>query len=127
MSQEVPASRVLAPEQVQARLAAALPAWRLQDGAIRRRLRTGGWPATLMAVNAIGHLCEAAWHHPELTVSYASVDIALNTHDAGGITEKDLALAARIEAVLQWQPGAEPGAVLGGMPADAAGRWIAYD
>lgn len=118
---------VLSPAQVQAHLDARLPHWRLSDGAIRRTLRTGGWKGTLMAVNAIGHLAEAAWHHPELQVGYASVAIALNTHDAGGITAKDLALADKIESVLCWRPGAEPGAVLDGTPDTAAERYIAYD
>ena len=118
---------VLSPAQVQAHLDASLPRWQMADGAIRRVLRTGGWKGTLMAVNAIGHLAEAAWHHPELQVSYASVAIALNTHDAGGITAKDLALADKIESVLCWRPGAEPGAVLDGTPDTTADRYIAYD
>lgn len=118
---------VLTPVQVQAHLDARLPHWQLADGAIRRVLRTGGWKGTLMAVNAIGHLAEAAWHHPELQVGYASVAIALNTHDAGGITAKDLALADKIESVLCWRPGTEPGAVLAGTPDTAAERYIVYD
>ena len=119
--------RLLSPEQTRARLAAGLPAWRLEDGQLQRSIRTSGWKATLMAVNAIGHLAEAAWHHPELQLSYARVDIRLSTHDAGGITDKDLALAERIEAVLMWRPGREPGAVLGGTPDDPALRYIDYD
>lgn len=118
---------VLSTAQVQAHLDAHLPAWKLADGAIRRVLRTGGWKGTLMAVNAIGHLAEAAWHHPELQVSYASVAIALNTHDAGGITAKDLALADKIESVLLWRPGSAPGAVLDGTPDTDAARYIRYD
>ncbi len=118
---------VLSAAQVQAHLAERLPHWSVSDGAIRRTLRTGGWKGTLMAVNAIGHLAEAAWHHPSLQVDYASVAIALNTHDAGGITAKDLALAEKIESVLCWRPGAEPGAVLDGTPDTDAERYIRYD
>ncbi len=121
------ATAVLSPAEVQAHLQAHLPRWTLADGAIRRVLRTGGWKGTLMAVNTIGHLAEAAWHHPELQVSYASVAIALNTHDAGGITAKDLALADKIESVLCWRPGAAPGAVLDGTPDTAQHRYIVYD
>jgi 4a-hydroxytetrahydrobiopterin dehydratase len=121
------ATAVLPPAEVQAHLQAKLPRWTLSGGAIHRVLRTGGWKGTLMAVNTIGHLAEAAWHHPELQVSYASVAITLNTHDAGGITAKDLALAAKIEQVLFWQPGAEPGAVLDGTPDTAEHRYIVYD
>lgn len=121
------ATAVLPPAEVQAHLQAHLPRWTLSDGAIRRVLRTGGWKGTLMAVNTIGHLAEAAWHHPELQVGYASVAIALNTHDAGGITAKDLALADKIESVLCWRPGAEAGAVLDGTPDTAEHRYIVYD
>ncbi len=118
---------VLTPAQVQAHLAARLPHWQLADGAIHRVLRTSGWKSSLMVVNAIGHLAEAAWHHPELQVGYARVAIALHTHDAGGITAKDLALAEKIESVLCWRPGTEPGAVLDGTPDTAAERYIIYD
>ncbi len=121
------AAPLLSSEQIKARLAASLPAWRLESGKLQRSINTGGWKATMMAVNTIGHLAEVAWHHPELQVSYARVDIRLSTHDAGGITEKDLALAARIEEVLMWRPGQEPDAVLGGTPDEPALLYIDYD
>ena len=121
------AATVLSPADVQSHLQAHLPHWTLADGAIRRVVKTGGWKGTLMAVNTIGHLAEAAWHHPELHVGYDSVAIALNTHDAGGITAKDLALAEKIESVLFWQPGTAPGAVLDGTPDSAEHRYIVYD
>lgn len=118
---------VYEPPEVEARLAAELPGWYFEDGWIRRKYKTSGWKATLMVVNTVGHLAEAAWHHPELQVSYATVAIALNTHDAGGITAKDLALADKIEQVLFWRPGAAPGAVLDGTPDTAEHRYIVYD
>ncbi len=58
-----------------------------------------------MVTNAIGHLAEAAWHHPDLEVRFGSVTVRLQTHDAGGITGKDLDLARQIEAVVLWRPG----------------------
>ena len=122
-----PGGAVLSQEQVVRHLAEHLPAWTLSEGSIRRSIRTGGWKATLMVTNTIGHLAEVAWHHPELKLSYARVDIGLNTHDAGGITAKDLALAAQIEAVLMWRPGSEPGAVFEGTPDEPAYRYIDYD
>jgi len=78
---------------------------------VLRRYATHGWKSTLMVVNAIGHLCEAAWHHPDLAVSYAAVEVSLSTHDAGGITEKDFELARKIEDVVAWRPGEEAGAL----------------
>jgi 4a-hydroxytetrahydrobiopterin dehydratase len=60
-------------EEVEARLKEELPHWYLENGWIRRKYKTSGWKATLTVVNAVGHLAEAAFHHPDLTVSYAFV------------------------------------------------------
>ena len=119
--------RVYEASEVASRLNQELPNWYLDDGWIRRKFRTSGWKATLMVVNAVGHLAEAAWHHPDLTVSYAFVIVKLKTHSAKGVTDKDFALAAKIESMLQWQPGQEPGAVLEGTPADPRFKYIKYD
>ena len=78
---------------------AALPGWYYEDGWIRRYYKTDGWPTTLMLVNAIGYVAEAAYHHPDLSVTWARVGVKLLTHSAGGITDTDFALAARIEDV----------------------------
>lgn len=115
-------------EQVQQRLASELPHWTLEAGWIRRRIRTGGWKATLMVVNTVGHLAEAAWHHPDLAVSFAFVEVKLCTHSAKGITELDFALARKIEEVLMWQPGLDPASHLPGTPNDDPRlRYIKYD
>ena len=82
----------------------ALPGWYYEDGWIRRQFRTDGWPTTLMLVNAIGYVAEGANHHPDLTVTWARVGVKLSTHSAGGITDKDFALARRIEEVALWRP-----------------------
>src|SRR3978361_972264 len=104
-------------DEITARLAEELPKWTLEDGWIRRKYKTNGWKGTLMVVNTVGHLAEAAWHHPDLTVSYAFVVVKLKTHSAKGITDKDFALATKMEEVIQWQPGRE-GGPLEGTPAD---------
>lgn len=106
----------LTADELAARLARELPGWRLADGAIERSIDTAGWRATLMVVNAIGHLAEAAWHHPSLKVDYARVVVRLWTHDANGITERDLALAKKIDEVVLWRPGREAGSALEGPP-----------
>ena len=90
----------------------ALPGWYYEDGWIRRQFKTDGWPTTLMLVNLIGYCAEAAYHHPDLTVTWAKVGVKLATHSAGGITDKDFALARRIEEVALWRP-AEGGALEG--------------
>ena len=81
-----------------------LTGWYLEDGWLRRKYNTDGWPQTLMAVNAIGYLCEAAYHHADLSLSYAKLWVKLQTHSAGGITDKDFEMARKIEDVVLWRP-----------------------
>src|SRR3954463_3744601 len=83
---------------------ASLPGWFFQDGWIRRNFKTDGWPSPLMLVNAIGYLAEAAYHHPDLSVTWAKVTVKLSTHSAGGITDKDLLLARKFDEVALWRP-----------------------
>ncbi len=118
---------VFTENEVKERLAAELPAWYVEDGWIRRKIKTSGWKSTLMVVNTVGHLAEAAWHHPDLTVSYAFVTVKLMNHAAKGITEKDFALAKKIEEVVMWQPGREEGSALEGTPDDARFKYVKYD
>ena len=84
----------------------ALPGWYYEDRWIRRVYKTDGWPTTLMLVNAIGFYAEAADHHPDLSVTWGRVTVKLATHSAGGITDKDLELARRIDDLALWRPGA---------------------
>jgi 4a-hydroxytetrahydrobiopterin dehydratase len=60
-----------------------------------------------MLINAIGFVAEAADHHPDLEVSWAKVTVRLSTHSAGGITDKDIALAREIERLALWRPPAD--------------------
>jgi 4a-hydroxytetrahydrobiopterin dehydratase len=120
-------TQVYSEAEVEARLKKELPHWYLESGWIRRKYKTSGWKATLMVVNTIGHLAEAAWHHPDLSVSYAFVIVKLMTHDAKGITDKDFELATKIEAVIGWQPATENGALEGTPKEDARFKYIKYD
>ena len=98
--------------QIAERLA-SLPGWFFEGGWIRRHYKTDGWPTTLMLVTAIGYCAEAAYHHPDLAVTYARVTVKLSTHSAGGITDKDFELARKIEEVALWRP---TGGALEGTP-----------
>lgn len=91
-------------EQDASRALADLSPWRAERGAITRTYETEGWGTTLMLVNGIGFIAEAADHHPDLEVSWAKVTVRLSTHSAGGITDKDLALAREIERLALWRP-----------------------
>jgi len=121
------ADEVYSEKEIKARLEAELPKWYYEKGWIRRRYKTSGWKGTLMAINTIGHLAEAAFHHPDLSASYAFVIVKLMNHAAKGVTEKDFALARKIEEVLMWQPGAEEGSALEGTPDDPRFRYLKYD
>src|SRR6195952_4032921 len=97
--------KVYSDEEIQQRLTGALQHWYMEDGWLRRKYKTEGWKGTLMVVNTVGHLAEAAWHHPDLTVSYAFVVVKLSTHTARGIPDKDFALGNKIEEVVQCHAG----------------------
>ncbi len=114
-------------EEILARLKEELPKWTYENGWIRRKYKTSGWKATLMVVNTVGHLSEAAFHHPDLTVSYAFVTVKLMNHAAKGITDKDFELAKKIEEVIMWQPGKEKDSALEGTPDDPRFKYIKYD
>ena len=94
-------------EQEASRALAEIPAWRAERGTITRTFETEGWGTTLMLVNAIGFVAEAADHHPDLEVSWAKVAVRLSTHSAGGITDKDIALAREIERLALWRPSGD--------------------
>jgi 4a-hydroxytetrahydrobiopterin dehydratase len=113
-------------KQVQARLAAELSAWRLKDGHIERVYRTSGWRSSLLCANAVGHLAEAAWHHPDLLVSFRTVTVRLMTHDSNGITDLDFALARKIEDTIGWQPAKE-GSPLPGTPESGPYKYLDHD
>ena len=117
----------LAEAEVTAWLAKNLPQWKLEDGWVRRTYKTTSWKSTLMVINTVGHLAEAAWHHPDLTASYAWVEVRLQTHSAKGITMKDLELARKIEDVVGWQPGTEGGALEGTPQGDLRFSYLKYD
>lgn len=122
---EKKSEKVYEEAEILARLAAELPQWTFKDGWIRRTYKTSGWKSTLMAVNTIGHLAEAAWHHPDLNVSYAFVTVKLQNHAAKGITDKDFALALKFDEVLLWRP--DDASPLEGTPEDARFKYLKYD
>ena len=118
--------RVYSEEEIAAKLGDELPHWYYENGWIRRKYRTSGWKSTLMVINTVGHLAEAAWHHPDIAASYAFVIVKLQNHAAKGITDKDFELARKIEDVVHWEPGSAGGA-LEGTPEDPRFKYIKYD
>lgn len=81
-----------------------LPGWSFADDRLSKTFKFGSFKEAMGFIVRVGFEAEAAEHHPELRNVYSTVDIALNTHDAGGkVTEKDTALARAVESV-NWIP-----------------------
>jgi len=89
----------LSPEQIE-RALRELPGWTLRDGALRRSLRFDDFVAAFAFMTAMALWSSALDHHPDWRNVYAQLEIALSTHDAGGITELDLQWARHAETVL---------------------------
>jgi 4a-hydroxytetrahydrobiopterin dehydratase len=73
--------------------------WAEKDGGIERDYRFGDFSEAWGFMTRVAILAEKADHHPEWSNVYNRVKIRLTTHDAGGLTEKDTALAAAIDAL----------------------------
>lgn len=78
-----------------------LPGWQLDEtgDAITRTFRFGNFSEAFGFMARVALAAEKADHHPEWSNVYNKVAIRLSTHDAGGLTAKDIALAERIDAV----------------------------
>lgn len=74
--------------------------WRVVLGRLVTRVATGTFDRGLELVARVGEIAGAQGHHPDVVLLYPSVQLALVTHDAGGLTDADVALARAISAVL---------------------------
>jgi 4a-hydroxytetrahydrobiopterin dehydratase len=88
----------LPPEEIKNRLA-SLSGWQLADNAIKKQLKFNDFMSAIAFVNRVAVEAEAIDHHPDITINYTRVTMALSTHSAGGITEKDFALAQQIDSL----------------------------
>jgi 4a-hydroxytetrahydrobiopterin dehydratase len=86
----------LSPEAAQSRLT-QLPGWAIESGELVRTFEFADFVASLAFVNQVGLLAELAGHHPDIDIRYNRVRLALVTHSAGGLTEKDFDLAAQVQ------------------------------
>lgn len=74
-----------------------LPGWEFKGGELRKTFVAPTFHRAIGFVVQIGMLADAADHHPGLDIRYNKVTVALSTHSAGGVTEKDINMAAAIE------------------------------
>jgi len=79
---------------------AGLDGWHREGCAILRDLRFPTFMDAIRFIDRVAVVAEEADHHPELSNVYWNVGIRLTTHDAGGVTERDIALARAIDAVV---------------------------
>lgn len=91
-------SRSLTPAAIERRLT-ELNGWTLRNGALTREYRFRDFPTAFAFMTACAFEAEKLNHHPDWSNSWATVRIALTTHDAGGITELDFQLATRMESI----------------------------
>lgn len=75
----------------------ALPKWKVEDGALTRTIQFPDFPDAVTFVNRLCPEAEKAGHHPDIDIRYNQVKLALVTHDQGGITEKDLEMAKKLD------------------------------
>ena len=80
--------------------------WSFLANAIHKDFAFPGFRGAIAFVNRVAERADVAGHHPDIEIHYSRVQISLSTHDAGGVTEKDVALAAEIDAVAEGE--AEP-------------------
>lgn len=90
---------VLTNEQVDAALA-DLPGWERAAGALHRSVKFPAFLDGIEAVRQVAEFAEQEDHHPDIDIRWRTVTFALVTHSAGGITDKDLAMAAEIDRIL---------------------------
>ncbi len=79
---------------------ASHPGWRVEADALLKRFSFKDYPSTLAFVMRLAFVAEARGHHPDLVVRYGAVEVSWTTHDAGGLTDLDLAQAERTDELL---------------------------
>jgi 4a-hydroxytetrahydrobiopterin dehydratase len=78
----------------------AIPDWHLENGTLARTFSFMDFREAMSFVNSVAAVAERAGHHPDIDIRYNKVQLALSSHDAGGITDKDFSLAAEIGHIL---------------------------
>ena len=76
-----------------------MPQWQRDGEIISRTYEFKDFAAAMKFVNQVADLAEQAHHHPDMDIRWNRVALALTTHDAGGLTEKDFALAKQCDAL----------------------------
>jgi 4a-hydroxytetrahydrobiopterin dehydratase len=83
-------------EQIEA-FQSAQPGWAVREDRITRTFTFEDFAEALGFVTRVGLAAERVFHHPDIDIRWNQVTLTLTSHDAGGLTERDIELAARIE------------------------------
>ena len=78
-----------------------LDGWGGGPGAIWRTVELASFPAAIAVVDRVAEAAEAAGHHPDIDIRWRTLTFTLSTHSAGGVTAKDVALAAEIDRIVR--------------------------
>lgn len=92
-------STVLSDGEIQQALS-QLPGWKRNGKVIERTYQFGNFIKAMEFVNQIAEAAEAVNHHPDIFISYNKVTLSLISHDSGGVTQRDIKMASRINELL---------------------------
>ncbi len=79
---------------------APLTHWTVAEKSLTRTVELTSFPAAIEVVNRVADAAEAADHHPDIDIRWRTLTFTLSTHSAGGLTQKDVDLARRIDALI---------------------------
>jgi 4a-hydroxytetrahydrobiopterin dehydratase len=76
-----------------------LPGWTSRDQAIERVFQFADFAGAIRFVDRVAEVAEAANHHPDITINYNKVTLTLISHDSGGVTQRDIRMAEKINGL----------------------------
>ncbi|MDV8079353.1 4a-hydroxytetrahydrobiopterin dehydratase [Rhodococcus sp. IEGM 1370] len=79
---------------------ARLAEWTVDGKSLTRTVELASFPAAIEAVNRVAEAAEEADHHPDIDIRWRTLTFTLSTHSAGGLTQKDVDLARRIDGLI---------------------------
>jgi len=89
---------LLSDAEIEERLA-GLDGWERAGEAIRKRFECGDFVGSVRFVESLVEPAEGMGHHPDLTISWATVEVTISTHSEGGLTAADFELAEKVDAL----------------------------
>ncbi len=95
--------RLLTPEEITRQLA-DLDGWTGDAKALKRTVKAADFPTAIRIVDRVAEVAEEMNHHPDIDIRWRTLHFTLVTHSAGGVTQNDVELARRIDAIVREHP-----------------------